>query len=200
MGGRGGKAFATNSARQADAFFGLGSPKGMYPSWHDAISGKEHDALYTYIGSSYTDINNYLRRGIETSSYYKDCIADMTRAISDFSLKKSIVVHRGAEAHIFGGFKTAAQINEMAKKGARLTDKGFMSTSASSGSQFDGKYHFVITVPAGKGRGAYIAPFSRYRSENEFLLQKGSTFKITRAVDRGGQIEVHLRLVTEKKK
>jgi len=75
-----------------------------------------------------------------------------------------------------------------------------MSTSASSGAQFSGSYKFIITVPAGVGRGAYIAPLSHYQSENEFLLQRGSSFKITKAVQSGSTTEVYLRLIPEKKK
>ena len=114
--------------------------------------------------------------------------------------EEPVLTGGGASGAIFGGDKTVAEINALAKAGARLTDKGFMSTSASEGAQFSGRYRFVITIPAGTGRGAYVAPVSHYGSENEFLLQRNSTFKIVKAVDAGRVIDVHLRLEPPKKK
>ena len=202
MGGRGGRAFKTNDERKSEAFFGLNQRNGMYPSWRDSLSRIEYEAVRRYTGEDYVDINDALRKfGLSrASSDIRQCIDDMTRALSTFNLKKSIVVFRGGNGAIFGGDKTVEQINAMAKAGVKLMDKGFMSTSASQGANFAGKYQFIITVPAGVGRGAYVAPLSHYRSENEFLLQRGTTFKISKAVQKGRVTEVHLRVEPQKKK
>lgn len=202
MGGRGGRAFKTTDAQKSEAFFGLTQSNGMYNSWKDKLSQIEYEAVRRYTGEDYMDINDALRSsGLSSASAdIQQCIADMTRALATFNLKKSITVYRGGNGAIFGGDKTVAEINAMAKAGARLVDKGFMSTSASQGANFSGLYQFVITVPAGVGRGAYVAPLSHYRSENEFLLQRGTTFKISKAVKKGYYTEVHLRVEPTKKK
>lgn len=202
MGGRGGRAFKTTDARKSEAFFGLTQSNGMYNSWKDKLSQLEYAAVRRYTGSDYEDINDALRiTGLSNArADIRQCVDEMTRALATFNLKRSITVYRGASGAIFGGDKTVAEINAMAKAGARLIDKGFMSTSASQGANFGGKYQFVITVPAGVGRGAYVAPLSHFRSENEFLLQRGTTFKITKAVQNGYITEVHLRVEPSKKK
>lgn len=202
MGGRGGHAFKTTDVRKSEAFFGLNQKNGMYNSWRDKLSRLEYEAVRRYTSNDYEDINDALRRtGLSNApTDIQKCVEHATRALANFNLKKSIVVFRGASGAIFGGNKTAAEINAMAKAGVKLMDKGFMSTSASQGANFSGKYQFIITVPAGVGRGAYVAPLSHYKSENEFLIQRGSTFKITKAVEKGRITEVYLRLEPQRKK
>lgn len=174
----------------------------MYNDWRHKLSQIEYAAVRRYTGADYQDINDVLRKSglAHTSQDLRDCINDITNALSTFQLKKSITVYRGAGSAIFGGQKTVDEINAMAKAGARLKDLGFMSTSASSGAQFSGSYKFIITVPAGTGRGAYVAPLSHFKSENEFLIQRGTSFKITKAVKSGSITEVYLRVEPEKKK
>lgn len=202
MGGRGGRAFKTTDASKSSAFFGVNQTNGMFPDWRNNLLPDQLSAVRFYTGSAYEDINDALRiSGLHNaSSRMQETIANITDAIDKFKLKKSLTVYRGASGAIFGGDKTVDEINAMARAGARLTDKGFMSTSASEGAQFGGDYRFVITVPAGTGRGAYVAPVSHYGSENEFLLQRNSTFKIVKAVQSGYHIDVHLRLEPKKKK
>lgn len=202
MGGRGGRAFKTGDASKSEGFFGINQNNGMFPDWKKNLTPEQLSAVRYYTGSAYEDINDALRiSGLSNAPHdMQETIARITSALDKFNLKKSLTVYRGASGAIFGGNKTVAEINAMARAGARLTDKGFMSTSASEGANFGGDYRFVITVPAGTGRGAYVAPVSHYRSENEFLLQRNSTFKIVKAVQSGYHIDVHLRLIPEKKK
>ena len=193
MGGRGGRAFKTTDASKSRAFFGVNQTNGMFPNWKSSLTTPQLDAVRLYTSSYYEEINGTLRfSGLtNASTSMQDTVRDISAALDKFKLKRALTVYRGADESIFGGRKTA---------GAKLTDKGFMSTSASEGAQFHNSYRFVITVPAGTGRGAYIAPVSHYGSENEFLLQRNSTFKIVKAVDNGRIIDVHLRLEAPKKK
>jgi len=202
MGGRGGRAFKTTDASKSRAFFGVDQSNGMFPDWKKGLTPEQLAAVRLYTGSAYEDINEALRIvGLSSSSSrMQDTVEKITEALRKFHLKKSLTVYRGASGAIFGGAKTVEEINAMAKAGARITDRGFMSTSASEGAQFGGDYRFVITVPAGTGRGAYVAPVSHFGSENEFLLQRNSTFKIVKAVTNGYHIDVHLRLEPERKK
>ena len=202
MGGRGGRAFKTDDARKSEAFFGLNRQSGMFNDWRDKLTYEESKAVRRYTSNEYRVINGALRGSdpSRASADIRECIDDITSGLSKFNLKKSITVYRGAESEIFGGFKTAKEINAMARAGARLVDKGFMSTSAAEGDQFGGRYRFIITVPAGIGRGAYVAPMSHFHSENEFLLQRGTTFKISKAVDCGPVIDVYMRVEPKKKK
>lgn len=202
MGGRGGRAFKTTDASKSRAFFGVNQTRGMFPDWQRLLSGDQYGAVRYYTSNAYRAINDALRfTGLaNATTRMQNTIANITDALDKFRLKKSITVFRGGSSAIFGGDKTVDEINAMARAGAKLTDRGFMSTSASEGANFDGDYRFVITVPAGTGRGAYVAPMSHYHGENEFLLQRNSTFKIVKAVQSEYHIDVHLRLQPPKKK
>lgn len=66
--------------------------------------------------------------------------------------------------------------------GKTYTDKSYMSTTPTSDSKFiksDMEYIFQITVPKGKGNGAYLENLTNVKNEYEFLLPRNRTFDIT---------------------
>ncbi|AVO66076.1 hypothetical protein EFL64_10200 [Weissella cibaria] len=70
--------------------------------------------------------------------------------------------------------------------GALYSDNAFMSTSFDKGVAFDfakdpsDSYVLQMTIPAGTGHGAYIAPLSKeYGLESEYLVKDHSEFKVT---------------------
>ena len=201
MGGRGTSSGVRFTHYQdAYSFFGVNdqfSPDAMFPNWQGFINSAERQAVIDYTGSAYSSINNQLRQnGYDTApTGLKEKIDRIDAAIAKFTLDKTLTVIRGSSAHLVGGYTTAAEINANLK-GAIVRDKGFMSTSAVTGSEFPGQIKYEITVPKGKGRGAFVAPISQYHTENEFLLKRGSLFKVLGAhTDTHGQITVRLRVV-----
>lgn len=63
----------------------------------------------------------------------------------------------------------------------------------------------VKTVPVergklyvtGAGRGAYIAPLSRYRGEQEFLIARGTKYKIVDVAIDGEITRVKLEVIVD---
>ena len=201
MGGRGESLGARFEHYQdAYSFFGVGdtfSPEAMFPNWQSDINSDERAAVIDYTGSEYQKINSCLRsNGYDTASkFLKTKIDRIDADIEKFVLSKTLTVLRGSSEHLVGGYTTAAEINANLK-GAIVRDKAFMSTSAVSGDQFPGKILYQITVPKGKGRGAFVAPISNFKTENEFLLKRGTQFKVLGAsTDTHGHVVVRLRVV-----
>ena len=65
--------------------------------------------------------------------------------------------------------------------GKTYTDKSYMSTTPTLDSRFitsDMEYIFQITVPHGKGNGAYLENFTHVKNEHEFLLPRNCKFSI----------------------
>ena len=200
--------------KQAERFFGS-SKGGNVNQWRKDLSDGERTALEHYTrdwnaGGSYYMVNLALRmipdgtdldKGLDDidSMSSKDReslrgqIKAMDSAISKSELQKPIVLHRGSDASLLGGETDPDEIME--KYGGRIVkDRGFTSTSAVRGSHFVRQMHYVITVPPGKGRGAFIKSMSLRKKENEFLLKRDSRFLIKNAYESGGQTYVEMEV------
>lgn len=146
-----------------------------------SASGKKGiDAIYTYTGSSYSDINKYLR-GItkHISSNLKKTITNLDEVLEKSSSPSSVLVHRGMGydhiADILGVTKNDL-LNPEKLVGHVFTEKGFMSTSIAPHGSFSGvKCHFI--VPKG-AKGLFVAPVSKYSTELEYLLPRNTSFAI----------------------
>ncbi len=109
-----------------------------------------------------------------------DQIRAMDSAIEKSELDKPIVVNRKSDASLLGGLTDPEEIME--RFGGRvIQDPGFLSTSATKkGAQIKGDIIYRISVPAGKGRGAFIDPMSQF-NESEFLLKRGTKLVVMNA-------------------
>lgn len=189
-----------------------------------SLSLDERSALRQYTGGDYSWMNGMCRTGehVTGGSSRKDQIIDYaTSALEKTGLKDAIVVRRGTQADgvaaIFGvDMKDLSSKDvQSALVGQRVIERGFMSTGASESTGFSG-IEFEILLPEGT-KGIYAEPFSQYGrtspnglwdgekrgwqvgSENEFLVQRNSTFEIVRIdSDGSGMIEkVVMRLVDQ---
>ena len=106
---------------------------------------------------------------------------DMDSAIDKFELKKPIVVTRRSNADLVGGLTDPDAIME--RFGGRVVrDPGYLSTSTNPHPPLiDGNILYKIAVPAGKGRGAYLDPMSKFQGEKEFLLKRNTEMVVMRA-------------------
>lgn len=188
------------------------------------LSHDERSALRQYTGGDYSWMNGMCRTGehVTGGSSRKDQIIDYaTSALEKTGLKDAIVVRRGTQADgvaaIFGVDMKDLSSKEVqsALVGQRVIERGFMSTGASESTGFSG-IEFEILLPEGT-KGIYAEPFSKYGrtspnslwdgekrgwqvgGENEFLVQRNSTFEIVRIdSDGSGMIEkVVMRLVDQ---
>jgi SPP1 gp7 family putative phage head morphogenesis protein len=166
----------------------------MFDKFYLNLDGKEKDAIYTYTGGGYERINSYLRGlSSDDAETLKD-IANLSKAIDKFDLTENIQVKRYSTRDMLKGLDLS---DPASLKGKIIKDNAFLSTSTAmqkDNSHF-GKVRYIIDVPKGKGRGAYIAPASQFPTESEFLLKKGSSFLIKKAeYDEDGNLVVHMIL------
>jgi len=148
--------------------------------WVAKIRSEERYGVEVYTGSAYRDMNRYLR-GISKSTSYSDEIKYAKSALKKASLPEDTVVRRGSD---FGSLKAILKTDKGSEEivsnkdkfiGAVVQDKGFMSTSPDPYGGFNDDITYVIKVPKGTD-AMYVAPISRYSSENELLLNAGTKF------------------------
>ena len=91
-----------------------------------------------------------------------------------------------------------------AMQGAIVRDNGIMSTAVTrSGawSSSGGNIGYEVSIPKGRGRGIFIDPISEYSGEQEFMVARGTEFKITGAYkDTHGNVICKLKAIYRKRK
>lgn len=167
--------------------------RSQYAQWKKKLSQDESDAIYSYAAGGYVDINSYLRNRsgatkgwtAERKNRVEKRIKQLDDAIATFDLKDNILVQRGASQESLDIlFENSGGIDELAELvGSKYHDDGFMSTTVLSGNRVatTKPVVFYISIPAGKGRGAYINDFGEdfKNAEYEFLIRRGADFTIT---------------------
>lgn len=140
------------------------------------LTSVETSAAKKYTGSTYHDINGALRKGSTHS-----LVPQLDAALAKSAAVTDMTVVRGVSANGMQSW-LAATGGEL-KVGAVIRDKGYVSTtrSAKVASNFAGGgtgYGLKINIP----KGSKILPLksiSNYAQEDEFLLPRGSGFRIT---------------------
>lgn len=163
--------------------------------WKSGMNYDEKDTVSAYTGDLYYSLNAALRAG--DTAGYEDEIKNLDSALSKFTLKDNIVTYRGTSNKIFMGATSIEEINA-SMIGAVITDKAYMSSSVSKSiaDNFEKGFILKINVPKGKGRGAYVRSLSNYKSEKEFLIARGSKFRIDKAdYSMGGNPTVHVTML-----
>ena len=170
----------------------------MFGSWNNNLSMDEVASIGAYSGDAYSGINGLLRHcmtekmvdswnSTEARSL-QDMIQNIDSAISQFDLKSPIKVYRTCEKDVLRNLKL--------EPGSTFHDDGFVSTSVISEKVASGNIVMEINVPAGKGHGAWINPLSGAQDEEwEFLLQRGSDFRVQSVDSRGDDTVVRLDLL-----
>lgn len=163
-----------------------GGPKNYTPT--------EWAALKSYGDGGYSTINSSLRGiGYSQSSAGLSKAAAIDNAMLRTPTKEPITVYRGfSDGH--GTYATQI-IN--APVGSLFRDKGFMSTSVSSSSAFNGTVTLKIDVP--EGVPSVFKPGNQYPHEAELLLPSNTTLEKTGdAYYENGRTVVPVRLVAVK--
>lgn len=156
-------------------------------TWKTTVPAASTAAITWYAGNDgYVKINDYLRGITKTADAQTTAATAATAAINDavttYNNPKTTVVYRGVSAK---GLQISLH-NAPLQVGALYSDNAFMSTSFDKGVAFDfakdpsDSYVLQMTIPAGTGHGAYIAPLSKeYGLESEYLVKDHSEFKVT---------------------
>lgn len=153
--------------------------EGWCDDWLKLITSAQRDGVETYTGSAYEEMNEYLR-GLSSSisSSRKQAIEDCTKALAKASLPQETIVRRGSGYNMLRELGVDfSQDSKSAVIGATVVDKGFVSTSPASGGGFSGSIEYVIKLPEGS-QAMYVAPISRFSSEQELLINRGGRYLI----------------------
>lgn len=190
-----------------DFFYYDGEERGIlarknseHGRWLSSLSQEQRKDIGDYCADGYADINNYWRKHGDWQNINAEKVLSQTNsidsAIASYNLKESIKTYRAIKPEAFLDY--ADDIQKIV--GTEYTDSAFMSTSPFSGSTGVNKECIMeITVPAGKGRGAYINQLSGQHQdrEYEFLLARNSRFKITSASTTEEKIIIGMEMITD---
>ena len=146
-------------------------------------------AALKYSGHAYEEINNKLRAGKR-----HEVTKELDAAIKTAPAPSRIEVYRGVS--ISAGTPFHALITGL-RPGDTFADKAYVSTTSNRDKAFGGGTAFTITVPK-KMKAAPIP--SHHDGEVEYLLPRGSTFRVTRVVVQGRQREIFMTVVAPEKK
>ena len=172
--------------------------------WQNLMNA-ERNGIYDYTGSWYSPMNTALREGTQPSADVASRIENATRVLDRFKAAESFWAYRGTSlegtSKLLGG--TVSQMSDASYLksliGKEVSDKGFMSTAVHSDGAWSG-VKYQIYVPKG-AHGMYVDPISANQGEIEFLLQRGTTFKVRRiGTNSSGTLNTLVLEVKKKKK
>lgn len=149
--------------------------------WTDA----QRDALRTYTGDDYKPMNDALRKsgGKSGDPRIDAAIRDARAAMRPTD--DGVTVFRAMGSGSAFGFQKNRKITKdqlEALVGRTWSDPAFTSTATRPGGYGHGlRVQAQISVPPGV-RGAYVDKISQNEGEDEFILDAGTHFKITRYV------------------
>lgn len=158
--------------------------------WAKGLSKEQGKALDTYIGEDYKDVNKSLRDG-KNPANHPGLVEHMDAAIAAAPpLPHDAVMYRGI------GPGLAKQL----QPGATFEDKAYVSTSINRhvAENFAEDAMIEMHVPKGTKAAAVDAmhPGQGDKSENEYILPRGSKFKVTgRRRGEGGNDIITMELV-----
>ena len=153
--------------------------ESIYGDWESKPRNSPIDhvieAIRTYSGSKYWDINRYLR-GIRSELKPElQKIADVLMdELEQNELADNMVLYRGVGPDVLQG--------KPVEVGAIITDPAFVSTSTTSKTArdfIDDSQGYLLKITSPKGTKALnISKYSVHQSEAEVLMQMGTAFKI----------------------
>lgn len=152
-------------------------------AWRSGLSADQRTAIEDYTGTGSDYINSILRMGPPEAASMFVGVRNLDGAVaSSPPLTDPVTVFRGA------AFNMNASVGDV------ITDPAFVSTSLNpvrtAGFALGTQSTLMqITVPAGE-KAPYIGNLSSSRSEQEVLLNRGTSFQVTKVtnVDAGHQI------------
>jgi hypothetical protein len=177
---------------------GPGGPKGMtgaMPSKSERAFMELHDSPYKpgqsvtaikqYTGSSYSEINRYLR-GKGLSDTGRQLANKMDEQFKGRVLKSDMIIHRRTTIH---------GIDPTTLQGTVLVDHGYVSTAA-GGPAFSGEITMNIRANAGTP-AMWVQDISLHPHEREVILGRGAHFYVHAVRKTGYGWEMDVEVVGE---
>lgn len=145
--------------------------------WLKVLLENEQDAVETYTGDAYYDMNKYLRGQLKTTIYKND-IKRCTDALKKASLSEDVIVRRGSDYNMLRDLNIEiTKENKDKMIGSIVTEKGFLSTSPDPDGGFSGSIEYIIKVPKGS-QAMYVDSISKHRGEKELLVNRNGKYII----------------------
>lgn len=153
-------------------------------TWNKRLTKKEKDALIDYAGSEFQRLNSSLRSG-KLSKKDQETVDALDSALAKSKLTKDTTLH--ADSQLFRAADIPAvnaALKEGNLEGLEFTDKGFVSTTkdkniARNFQRSEGSRLFIINAPKGTKAGDISSLGATFAKENETLLARDTTFKVT---------------------
>lgn len=173
-----------------------------YKEWKDSLESLDKDIIYKYTDTSYEYMNYILRNNIEESirkQLLKEPLLSETsyfKKFAEYKMNNDVLINilgrytTENSFKVFRGMKHMMSNNDTPyptlKVGDITTiDKGFTSTTTNIevtagfvNSTYNDNVILEINIPKGKNVGAYVAEYSEYPDEKEFLLKPNTKFKV----------------------
>lgn len=148
------------------------------------LTQNEYLAIRMYTGAYYQKINSALRSlNLQQIKDYRLLIKFLIAGLN--KLENYVGVTKR-------GTNLKSQLTAHCEAGAAFADRGFMSTSISSG--FGGQYRFVLASKSCK----YVMPYSSFPNEEEVLCLPGTVFQVRYMNDGPSGKEVILQEVGQR--
>lgn len=138
----------------------------------------QKDAIGSYTGAGFDSMNSYLRNDGTTSwggESTKQSVINMQEAMKPATRNVRLIRHTSVPP--FSGLTNLSFEDTKLLVGSTVQDKGFVSTSWHTGSNWGGMWELIIDAPEGTPL-AYVEPVSYHKSEREVVLAGGTKFKI----------------------
>jgi len=146
-------------------------------SKHVSNLGPKHkEAVQTYAGEDYQDINGGLRGQSELSEHHQNTIDNIDAAMEKNRLERKRVLYRSMVA--------SPELREQLKPGAEFSDPAYTSASFDQynnnrfGAAAKDDIDFRIKANEGQ-KGIAASELSNYPEEAEFILPRGTKYRIT---------------------
>ena len=157
------------------------------------LNPREKRAIDEYTSDS-KPINDYLRGKTRHNERNDKIISDLDNAIKRFELKNNLKVYRASDDSLIKD----KNVGDVVQDNAFLSTTPFKNSLADYRAKWGGNYKpytYIINIPKGAGRGAYLPYYSHFGfTENEFLLNRNNKYKISN-IDKD---KIYLDLLEEK--
>lgn len=154
------------------------------------LDKKQQNAVSTYTGDSFRDINGGLRGDGKLSAAHQRTVDNLDSALAKNSLSENTILYRG--------MRPSPELTERLVPGATFTDSAYTSATfdQSMGDSFSSGVLMRIKAPAGTN-GMSVASISNFPPESEFLLPRDTSYRITGVYQDRGQMYVDAEIVTD---
>ena len=164
--------------------------------WDAELAQAQHNAIEAYTGDGYTAINAHLRKKVlnrDADGIIEKQIELIDSALARFELKDYLRLYRGRGRQ---DSITKEMIGTVLDDDSAYQSSSLLRKVAEDFARHKGNPHiYEICMPPGKGRGAYVAAMSRYEHEQEFLIARGTKYKIVGVTEDGEFTRVKLEVI-----